>query len=76
MLDLLNTITIYSFIGFIVLFALWHTDWSEAIKKWIPLLIITLIVTLFLTGQYFFILITIALCIIFWEKIPKHDFWE
>tara|TARA_Y200000002_G_scaffold380081_2_gene390762 strand:- start:1415 stop:1660 length:246 start_codon:yes stop_codon:yes gene_type:complete len=78
MLDLLNTLTGYYFIGIIVsiiaLYLLLYVDWVK-VKSYISGLVILFIALLILDGQYFFALITIALIIIFWKKIPKSFFW-
>ena len=81
MLDLLNTLTGYYFIGIIVsiiaLYLLLYVDWFKVFKMYISWLVILFITLLMMAGQYFFAFITIALIIIFWKKIPKSFlFWE
>ena len=79
MLDLLNTLSGYYFIGIIVsiiaLYLLLYVDWVKVFKSYISWLVILFIAFLMLAGQYFFALITIALIIIFWKKITKI-WWE
>tara|TARA_B100001057_G_C22278865_1_gene729920 strand:+ start:51 stop:299 length:249 start_codon:yes stop_codon:yes gene_type:complete len=81
MLDLLNTLAGYYFIGIIVsiiaLYLLLYVDWFKVFKSYISWLVILFITLLMMAGQYFFAFITIALIIIFWKKIPKSFlFWE
>ena len=81
MLDLLNTLTGYYFIGIIVsiiaLYLLLYVDWFKVFKSYISWLVILFITLLMMAGEYFFAFITIALIIIFWKKIPKSFlFWE
>ena len=81
MLDLLNTLTGYYFIGIIVsiiaLYLLLYVDWFKVFKSYISWLVILFITLLMMAGQYFFAFLTIALIIIFWKKIPKSFlFWE